>query len=504
MLQLRSIKRSRTASHCDEAIKRKKEGTGEPSLSPSIDEDGPMSIADREHLPTHGEEIKNIARLRQLAVAAQECFTDWFLGHRYPPAADLLGPDGSLALGDIVTLLKLERFEVTRGELVQALQLQSESGLIFDEMASRIRSTRAPNVDMVRRISTKNWNKRMLYVEKLPPRAYLLDGLRVPMAEIDHLNLRNYLGNLFSCSIDVLRLPMLDQADDSAATPGPHQLDSFPFGGGDFKGFCFVVLSTVEAAEQALSRWPWRTDLAQPNEGPLMADTSLPSEWTRTTPNHGFAAGTGPTQHAHSSGLRVLSFQKWVQLKSEYMRYYNDIISLESNRRPYTEHGRGRRRSDGFDHGSDERTRRASREDAEQGWHKKESMATRWEHEELPEAPKHPLGCLLFVDGIHPNSKHTVLKSLFGKLVERDGAVRYVDYVPGTTECYVRFSSTEVAEAAVHALKATLRTQDDGDDDEPEEYCDGAADEGYGSPYLIARLLDGTAEALYWQARGHR
>ncbi|KAI0071825.1 hypothetical protein K474DRAFT_491243 [Panus rudis PR-1116 ss-1] len=166
------------------------------------------------------------------------------------------------------------------------------------------------------------------------------------------------------------------------------------------KGFALVTLDNLELAEHLLQRWPWERELFP------TVDEDLPDE----------------IQHAKRFGFRTLTKSRWDKLNEEYLAYRQRII----------------------DQLAQEEMSRPSAE-----VHDDDPVEETREQKPAPPIPdthppattlfsSYPLGCLVFVRNVHPETNKTTLRGLFSKAFARpDAAVSstdgldYVDFNKG-------------------------------------------------------------------------
>lgn len=137
----------------------------------------------------------------------------------------------------------------------------------------------------------------------------------------------------------------------------------------------------------------------------------------------------------------------------------------------------------------------------------------------------YPIGCLLFVKNLHPQTNKTTLKTLFGNLLKtaaREGAggratsveVDYVDWSKGMSsvrllypnkrqspissyciQCHLRLSHPTQSQALVSYLSKNRLVQTDGSDASGKDEDDIQGEE---FRPLVAELVEGRAESIYW------
>ncbi|KAH9939331.1 uncharacterized protein BXZ73DRAFT_76042 [Epithele typhae] len=245
----------------------------------------------------------------------------------------------------------------------------------------------------------------------------------------------------------------------------PHHLDR-PGDAPKCKGFALVTLAGADDASRLATTWPWHPRRTVPPDD--LAQSLL-------------------TLDAVKFGFRCLAKARWEMLKEEYVTYRQQLLN------EMTPAGRGStpnpslvvytedERSDGGANG-----RRPA-----DGW---DSAPTTNGSTFGPSSP-FPLGCVVFVRNVHPETNKTALKALFSLRAFKDSpsALDYIDYNKGMLSCHLRLASPQYARTLVDVISARPPLQSTGLD-----AIGTGAPNGSQKPIEV-ELVAGERESLYWE-----
>lgn len=162
------------------------------------------------------------------------------------------------------------------------------------------------------------------------------------------------------------------------------------------KGFALVTLSSSSHLETLLTRWPWNRNV----------DTTTMDVESETS------------REARRFGFRTISKSQWNKLNEEYLSYkqslLQEIAQEDEEYGPYgSQEDRGRQKRPATP--SDDEFQP---EDGPPG----KAVTTL--------SSPYPLGCLLFVRNVHPETNKTTLKTLFSATLNTsETGVEGIDYV---------------------------------------------------------------------------
>ncbi|GAA5971202.1 hypothetical protein JCM3765_007356 [Sporobolomyces pararoseus] len=272
-----------------------------------------------------------------------------------------------------------------------------------------------------------------------------------------------------------------------------------PRGGGGFKGFCFIVLKNPKQVETVLRDWNWNRIDDGEGEGEEQQGDSKEKGKGKVE--------MSPREKAKTSGMKAMTFSRWLELKKEYLSYKRNLEKLikaqgrgelDELRNPLsdvkdqpphlqqppppqqpTQHDQSTSRTSGIKRAyspplttttdSNKRTKRVSSPSSQQQLLPPVTNTTRHTRKlrtpsPLPQSPAnnddddevalsiqgaYPLGCVLWLRNLNEKSSKTSLKNLLSKLLDtlQEGSgkgIEFVDYEKGLQTCYLRFSSSNL------------------------------------------------------------
>ncbi|GAA6048772.1 hypothetical protein JCM3770_003959 [Rhodotorula araucariae] len=495
-----------------------------------------------------------------------------------------------LHISQILTLPPVRALTGSIVDVQKALRLRESPIVKIDETDFQVGRQEVPDVQRLQALDAADWDDAVVYLEDIPFSS--VSGDR---------SLTLFLASALSTVPQrIIVPPLYDRANPLALDPfgssgaGEHsQADAFraaqdtqqgkrrarplPKSGGPFKGFAFVLVPNKDEASRILKEWSWEgadggSSAAEGEEEDVdgedenededaeMGEAEVPEQGT-------MSAKVGPTgkkekeklscaERARQGGMRALSYDRWLDLKDEYLAYKRSLETvieaqhegkLSALRNPPTQRDEpphlakqgsardppsssGRRAgkraasptSPAFDGdvslpstsagpSSSKRPKRASSPTA--------VLNSRLRRIRTPSpgldlaseaalevAGAFPAACVLWVRNVHEKSGRTSLKALFGALLEtlQEGSgkgVEYVDYEKGLDSCYLRFSSPTLASLIHDHLTATPSLHLSPTALSPLSALSPssrtAAESDLRRP-LAATLLAGDAERKYW------
>jgi hypothetical protein len=180
----------------------------------------------------------------------------------------------------------------------------------------------------------------------------------------------------------------------------PHHLDQ-PGSIARCKGFALVTLSSEHEAEILTDTWPW--------------ESTEPSDNDVGKPEH----DGGPIRDARTSGMRAMSKLEYDKRKQEYNSFREQLLSRAPSEPDFVPQA-----------GPSQPSYRVHAPPAVpyQRMHERDVQ-----HDSDVSEATFPLGCLLFVKNVHPQTNRTTLRTLLGKaLLSRDRSADGIDYVDHT------------------------------------------------------------------------
>lgn len=164
------------------------------------------------------------------------------------------------------------------------------------------------------------------------------------------------------------------------------------------KGFAFVTLAHTADCDHLKENWPWMRD--------------VPSDFYidqfKAREREGTISSTDPLYIARQHNLRVISKERWLQLKAEYLDYRQKLVE-ELN------------------------VSQDAQQIMNQGPLPKATTPF------LNPSSPYPPGCLVFIKNVHPETTKTTLRTLFSRGLRQSDApaqksfegLDYVDFNKG-------------------------------------------------------------------------
>ena len=187
------------------------------------------------------------------------------------------------------------------------------------------------------------------------------------------------------------------------------------------KGFAFVTLAHTADCNHLKENWPWFRD----------ASSDFYMDQFKAREGEGTILSTDPLYIARQHNLRVISKEKWLQLKAEYLGYRQKLVE-ELNISQDAQQKQSKGMSDVETPGI-----------MNQGSLETDILAL----DPLPKATTpslnpsspYPPNCLVFIKNIHPETTKTTLRTLFSRgLWQSDASAQksfegldYVDFSKG-------------------------------------------------------------------------
>ncbi|BGP43851.1 hypothetical protein JCM10449v2_007908 [Rhodotorula kratochvilovae] len=496
-----------------------------------------------------------------------------------------------LHISQVLTLPPVRALTGSIVDVQKALRLRESPIVKIDETGFQVGRQELPDVQRLEALEAADWDDAVVHLESIP----------FTPATGDH-SLTLFLSSALSTIPQrIIVPPLYDRSNPLALDPlgsasaGEHsQADAFraaqdaaqgkrrarplPKSGGPFKGFAFVLLPSKEEAERVLKEWSWEgadgvSSAAdgedEEDEGDAGEDEDEDAEMgeaatERAAATAGKGEGKGKkeketpscAERARQGGMRALSYDRWLELKDEYLAYRRSLETLieaqhegtlsalrnppaQRDEPPHlakqgaardppssTSRRAGKRAasptSPAFDGdvslpstsagpSSFKRPKRASSPTA--------VLNSRLRRIRTPSpgldlsseaalevAGAFPAACVLWVRNVHEKSGRTSLKALFGALLEtlQEGSgkgVEFVDFEKGLDTCYLRFSSPTLASLVLDYLSTTPSLHLSPTALSPlaalSPSSRTAAESDLRRP-LAATLLEGDAERKYW------
>ncbi|GAA5869380.1 hypothetical protein JCM8547_008658 [Rhodosporidiobolus lusitaniae] len=302
-------------------------------------------------------------RLEQILQAVEGGMSDWGLSMYGRGAGKLLEKvrqgNGWAHLGQIMTLQNVRALTKVMPDVQNALKSRESQIVELDSTGFKVGRKVKPDYKRLVEMDLTEWDEAIVYLENIPFNA-----------SSDH-SLLSFLSSALSSPIQQLILPPLydrdnppslsDEEDDGGEDAQPSQAELFaqsreaetngdgeekrvkrpkmPKGGGPFKGFVFAVVESKEEAERVLGEWKWERE-----EGGENSEVEREKEETTQAEDEATdgedagekkedAKGKGkrkasPEERARVSGMRALSYSRWVALKKEYLAYRRSLETL--------------------------------------------------------------------------------------------------------------------------------------------------------------------------------
>ncbi|KAK4699881.1 hypothetical protein P7C70_g6373, partial [Phenoliferia sp. Uapishka_3] len=543
---------------------------------------------------------KEAERLELLLCTVEGCISDWGLSTH--PTSALFSrlrdsSDGLVHIQQLLVLPPIQALAASQVDLQKALRSRSSSVLTLSESGFHVGRTVRPDFDRLAKVEPESWDPLYLYLtlfqENIPPN---------PLGAHTTATLPPFLSSLLQTSIhrvilpplfDPLSLPVNSQAETDPAGQSEAFAQSLkdrgnagsktkrtplPVGGGPYKGFAFVVVGSKEDADRILDEWSWEISEKESRSGESEVERLVREELeameTDSQTDSQSDSQEGKLDEdvvdavklktidlkkaAKENGLRSLSYQRWLQLKAEYLAYQTSLTTLREMRAT-----RSSRRSPsptGRTNNDDFHPKRAAPPhlDARPSsqWSQSDSRAgpPRWEQEKFldevpstsantprPRPPKRPRGmemwreeeekkskapsppgveldaeeavdakgafpkgCVLWIRNVWDKSTRTTLRSTFTEVLEdlEEGSgkgLEFVDYEKGLDTCHLRLTSAHLA-SLIHChftstpLVFTAQTILT-----PVSALPSSPSASVNTRPIVSTILESTRERIYWE-----
>ncbi|KAF9443826.1 hypothetical protein P691DRAFT_737329 [Macrolepiota fuliginosa MF-IS2] len=326
------------------------------------------------------------------------------------------------------------------------------------------------------------WDACTLYVENIPP------GYRSYAGIIRFLNgLLHAAPSIPSTSI----LPADPLTRVQWISFPPHYNDK-PDTRPSCKGFALVTFVYATDCEYLKESWPW---LPTPSSEP---QSTPPEEGDEQEPS----SNPEPVHIARQYNFRVVSKERWLQFKAEYLTYrqklVGDINAYQDARRARVQPRELMEPSMIHATNANPRDLHSERPPTEEP-----PTAT------ITPSSSFPPGCLVFVKHVHPETTKTTLRCLFSQAfhtgekqtpVKNVEGLDYVDFNKGMDTCYIRLATsthtTALMEYFSHSKRRVVQTSgmdEVGADASPKPTAHRDLE-----PIAIMRVT-GRPEEIYWE-----
>ncbi|BGP28018.1 hypothetical protein JCM10295v2_007005 [Rhodotorula toruloides] len=470
-------------------------------------------------------------RLEAILCAVESALSDWGMSaHRGNGVLDKFreakeaGREGFIHVSQILTFPPVRALSNTLMDVQRAVKLRDSHVIKVDDSGFKVGRKEQPDVDELAATEPADWDDMVIYLENIP----------LTLSNTNDRSVSLFLSSALATPVQRLILPPLY---DSNNPPDFHENSDvqtqeqafaqaravaagnyakpprpLPKSGGPFKCFAFAVLRSDEEVQRVLREFPWdRKGKGRAEE----ADGDEPSEEKEgegdctmengdddkvenaagAAPKQGKTKGKkeklSPTEIARRSGMRALSYTRWLELKKEYLAYRRTLETLLEAQAsgelsqlrypraprdvpPHLQQSRERSRPDPPSRPQDPSpaaargTKRApsppsSFFDPPSNYSKRSKRASSPSAVRTPSPASdlesdaaldiegaYPVGVVLWIRNVHEKSTKNSLKALFGGLLEQlqEGSgkgIEFVDFEKGLDTCHVRCSSSQLA-----------------------------------------------------------
>ncbi|BGP03911.1 hypothetical protein NBRC10513v2_007652 [Rhodotorula toruloides] len=469
-------------------------------------------------------------RLEAILCAVEAALSDWGMSaHRGNGVLDKFreakeaGREGFIHVSQILSFPPVRALSNTLMDVQRAVKLRDSHIIKVDDSGFQVGRKEQPEVDKLAAMEPADWDEMVIYLENIP----------LTLANTNDRSASLFLSSALSSPIQRLIIPPLYDPNDPPDLNGDSDVQTqeqafaqaraaaagidkksprpMPKSGGPFKGFAFAVLRSEHEVERVLRDFPWdrkgkgRADEAdgdEPNdekEGEedeaMVNGDAEKAEDTAEGPKQGKKKGKkeklSPTEIARRSGMRALSYTRWLELKKEYLAYRRTLETLLEAQAsgelsqlrypraprdvpPHLQQSREPTRPDPPTRPQDPSpaavrgTKRApspppSSFDPPSNYPKRSKRASSPSAVRTPSPSldlesdaaldiegAYPEGVVLWVRNVHEKSNKNSLKALFGGLLEQlqEGSgkgIEFVDFEKGLDTCHVRCSNAQLA-----------------------------------------------------------
>ncbi|GAA5884016.1 hypothetical protein JCM6882_002103 [Rhodosporidiobolus microsporus] len=315
-------------------------------------------------------------RLEAILQAVESALSDWGLssygrGGEVPLLDVLERGAGWVHISQVVKVQAVRALTGSMGDVQSALKLRDSPVVQLDESGYKVGRQTSPDYERLRTMDLSEWDDCVVYLENIP---YLpsLDSHSLP------LFLASLSASTASYPQKLVLPPLFDKENPPSLSPSddesdpsknlaPSQAELFaqsrrgseaaegkedktkkarqlPKGGGPFKGFAFVVLGSKEEAERVTAEWKWEREEGTAAEQVRDGEEAEPDGEGEDEKMEGMEAGEGekkgkkgkgkekkklsPVERARRSGMRALSYTRYLALKNEYLTYRRSLETL--------------------------------------------------------------------------------------------------------------------------------------------------------------------------------
>ncbi|KAF5363333.1 hypothetical protein D9756_000073 [Leucocoprinus leucothites] len=333
--------------------------------------------------------------------------------------------------------------------------------------------------------SKSEWDSCTLYIENIPP------GYK------SYTEIIRFLNDLLHNS------PPIPSSSASTADPltriqgisfPPHHNDK-PDARPSCKGFALVTFAHAVDCEHLEKNWPWLRETTitsevgqSKSEGPKEIDLA-----TRTS------------HVARQYDFRVITKKRWLESKAEYLAYRQKLVE-EMNAYQDAQQKRPRTTLPSKTHDVMS-TDLSSQPSTSASAPLPDAYATT----SLNYSSPYPLGCLVFVKNVHPETTKTTLRSLLSQglrlqdtheLQKNCEGLDYVDFSKGVDTCYLRLATPGYTAALVDYFdhRAHKIVQISGMDETGTNVSSSASSSSTRDlrPIVVERVT-GRPEEIYWE-----
>ncbi|BGP35795.1 hypothetical protein JCM10296v2_007647 [Rhodotorula toruloides] len=469
-------------------------------------------------------------RLEAILCAVEAALSDWGMSahrgdgvlNKFREAKDA-GREGFIHVSQILSFPPVRALSNTLMDVQRAVKLRASQIIKVDDSGFQVGRKEQPDVGKLAAMEPADWDEMVIYLENIP----------LTLANTNDRSASLFLSSALATPVQRLFLPPLYDPNDPpdlnefqdvqtqeqafaqarAAAAGNDKKPPRPLpkSGGPFKGFAFAVLRSEEEVERVLREFPWdrkgkgRADEAdghEPNdekegeEDDVMVNGDVEkADEAAEAPKQGKKKGKkeklSPTEIARRSGMRTLSYTRWLELKKEYLAYRRTLETLLEAQAsgelsqirypraprdvpPHLQQSREPSRPDPPTRPQDPSpaTPRGMKRapslpppsvDPPSNYPKRSKRASSPSAVRTPSPSldlesdaaldiegAYPEGVVLWVRNVHEKSNKNSLKALFGGLLEQlqEGSgkgIEFVDFEKGLDTCHVRCSNAQLA-----------------------------------------------------------
>ncbi|KAF8324567.1 uncharacterized protein EI90DRAFT_3000472 [Cantharellus anzutake] len=341
----------------------------------------------------------------------------------------------------------------------------SRGGEEGDDGGFEIRRKDWENIDQtLQGVTKEGWDTQSVYVENVP-----LHIRTIPKIHrfVTGLLCANAPNSAVSSKVNADDPSPLFSIQHIATHAGAHESGAQSYAKKDkCYGYAFITFKERRIGERLLSEWPWSFSESRDHyrAGKILAVSDEVTEALRYS-------------------FRTLSKSRWLQLKDEYLKQMTEALSQESAL-----------------------PLQAVPEECTRNSAQSKIVATPEPDPptriQTPPPPNYPIGCLLFVKNLHPETNKTTLRELFSAVL-RDAPpkgqfspIDYVDYTKKLDTCYLRLSDSSYSSMIQSYFASNLVYQSSGTDSAGNK---ATADTPSSRKLIQAEIVSGRKERIYWE-----